>query len=325
MRRREFITLVGGAAAWPAVARAQQSMPVIGFLSGQSPGAFARYADAFRQGLNALGYVEGQNVSIEYRWGEGQPDRLPLLAADLVRRHVAVIAATGGVASGLAAKNVTATIPIVFTSGDDPVSSGLVTSLNRPGGNITGISFFNSELTAKRVALLSELTPAAATLALMVNPNNPEARSQPNDARAAARALGRKLVVVDASTANEIDAAFATLVQYKAGGIVVAGDPSFVNRREQIISLATRHAVPTIYVGRDFITAGGLMSYGNNLADAYRRAAAYTGRILKGDKPGDLPVDQATKFEFVINLRTAKALGLIMPPTLLALADEVIE
>ena len=326
MRRREFLGVLGGGAAWPLTARAQQSaMPVVGFLSGQSPDTFAPYAVAFRQGLQEAGYVVGQNVAIEYRWAEGHVERLPIMAADLVRQQVQVIAATGGVAPARAAKAATTTIPIVFNSGDDPVSAGLVSSLNRPGGNLTGVSWFNVEVVAKRLALLHELVPASTIMGILLNPSNPESAPQTTTALEAARALGRQLIVVNANTTDEIDAAFTALVQQRAGALVVASGPFFVNRRDQIIALAARHAIGTSFSGREPSAAGGLMSYGNNLADAYRRNAIYVGKILKGDKPGELPVDRSTKFELVINLKTAKALGITIPPTLLARADEVIE
>jgi putative ABC transport system substrate-binding protein len=327
LKRREFITLLGGAAAaWPLSARSQQPvMPVIGFLSGQSSRSFVPHLAAFHQGLKQTGYVEGHNVAIEYRWAEGQRDRLPALAADLIQRQVAVISATGGVGSGLAAKAATATIPIVFSSGGDPVKDGLVTSLNRPGGNMTGISWFNAQVTAKRLGLLDELVPGAGTVAMLISPSDPDARTQLADVQDAARVLGRRAVIVNAATTDEIDAAFATLVQQQAAALVVASDPFYLNRRDQIIALAARHAVPAIYSNRDYVTAGGLMSYGNNLPDAYRRNGIYAGRILKGDKPGDLPIDQSTKFELVINLETVKALGLDLPLSLQIRVDEVIE
>jgi ABC-type uncharacterized transport system substrate-binding protein len=327
IRRREFITLLGGAAAaWPLSARAQQPvMPVIGFLSGQSSRSFGPHLAAFHQGLKQTGYVEGHNVAIEYRWAEGQRDRLPALAADLIQRQVAVISATGGVGSGLAAKAATATIPIVFGVGSDPVRLGLVDSINRPGGNMTGISWFNAEVTAKRLGLLDELVPGAGTVAILVNPSDPRATTQQADVQDAARVLGRRAVIVNAATTDEIDAAFAALVQQRAAALVVASNPFYLNRRDQIIALAARHAVPAIYSNRDYVTAGGLMSYGNNLPDAYRRNGIYAGRILKGDKPGDLPVDQSTKFELVINLETVKALGLDLPLSLQIRVDEVIE
>jgi putative ABC transport system substrate-binding protein len=327
MKRREFITLLGSAAVvYPMAARAQQpAMPVVGFLNGQSPGPYAPMAAAFRQGLIEEGHIENRNVAIEYRWAEGRPDRLPALAADFVQRQVAVIVATGGNDAAVAARGATSTIPIIFTLNDDPRKYGLVASLNRPGGNVTGVSWFSAQLGPKRLELLHELVPDAKTVALLLNPNNAESVTQPAELQEAARVLGVELAVLRASTTNEIDTAFSAIIAQHFGALVIAGDAFLQSRRDQIIASAARHAVPTIYVNREMADTGGLMSYGNSLADAYRRAGTYTGRILKGAKPADLPVDQATKFELIINLKTAKALSLNIPPKLLALADEVIE
>ena len=326
MRRREFISLLGGAAAaWPLAARAQRStMPVIGFLSGVSPGPFAQRLAAFRQGLNETGTIEGRNVAIEHRWAEGQYDRLPALATDLVGRRVAVIVAYTNQAA-LEAKAATTTIPIVFLVGADPVKLGLVASLNRPGESITGVSWFGADLVPKQLSLLHELVPNAAVIALLVDLNVADAASQVNEVRAAARTLRLQLVVLNARTASDIDAAFASLVRERAGALVVGAGAFLVSRRDQIIALAARHAIPAVYGFREYSAAAGLISYGNDIPDAFRRAGVYTGRILKGDKPADLPVERTTKFELVINLKTAKALGLTVPNSMQLLADEVIE
>lgn len=329
MRRREFIMLVGGAAAasaWPFAARAQQSaMPVIGFLHSGSPGPLTAQVAAFNQGLMETGYVDGQNVAIEYRWAEGHYDRLPTLASDLVGRKVSILAPAGGIPPALAAKAATTTIPIVFLMGSDPLQAGVVTSLNRPEGNVTGVSFLINSMGTKRLELLSQMAPKASTIGILVNPTNPDAEIETRDAQIAAQALGRKLLVVKASTENDFEAAFATLVAQGAGAFTIGGDPFFDSQRERIIALAARHRMPAIYLLRIYPMAGGLMSYGTSLSDAYRQQGVYVGRILKGIKPADLPVIQPTKFEFVLNLKIAKALGLEVPPSLLTIADDVIE
>jgi putative ABC transport system substrate-binding protein len=326
MQRREFITLLGGTAAWPLVARAQQpALPVIGFLHAGAPAPQANSVAAFRKGLGEAGYVEGRNVAIEYRWAEGQYDRLAGLAADLARRQVAVIFG-GGPPAAAAAKAATTTIPIVFTSGDDPVKSGLVESLNRPGGNVTGVYLFLTGLEARKLGLLRELVPQVKMIAALINPNNSSApETQSRDLQAAARTIGLQIQIFNASSERDIAAAFASIAQLRAGALLVGADVFFSNQREQIVALTARHAIPAIYELREFAAAGGLMSYGTSLADGYRQAGIYTGRALRGDKPADMPVVQPTKFEFVINLKTAKTLGLEFPPGMLAIADEVIE
>jgi putative ABC transport system substrate-binding protein len=325
MRRRDFIAVVAGAAGgWPRGAGAQQpTTPVIGFLSSRSANDSELQVAAFRQALSEAGYVEGRNVAIDYRWADGQYDRLPEMAEHLVGRQVSVIFAGGPAAH--VAKAATTTIPIVFVSGEDPVKFGLVASLNRPGGNITGVSTFNAELGSKRVELLHELVPSAAVIGLLANPNFPGVGPEIGETQAAARAVGCNLLVLNASTESEIDAAFEVLVQQRVGALMVTGDPLFVSRRNQLVALAAQHAMPTIYVQREFAMAGGLIGYGTSLTDAYRQVGIYASRILKGAKPGDLPVVRPTKFDFVINLKTAKSLGLTVPPSLLGRADEVIE
>ena len=326
LKRREFITLLGAAAAWPLVARAQQpAMPVIGFLSSRSPGESADLVAAFRRGLAEGGYVEGQNVSLEFRWGEGRYERLTAYAVELVRRAVTVIVTAGGDPAAQAAKAATATIPIVFVSGSDPVKVGLVASLNRPGGNITGVHMLILGLGAKRLGLLHELMPAANPVGILVNPNFADAQTQLRDVEDAAQSLGLKLVVQKAGTEFEFETAFADLARQKAGAILVIADPFFTSQRVEIAALAARYAMPAVFELREYAAAGGLMSYGPDLADGYRQGGVYAGKILKGQKPAELPVEQPAKLGLVINLKTAKALGLQIPDKLLALADEVIE
>jgi putative ABC transport system substrate-binding protein len=325
MKRREFIAGLG-AAAWPLAARAQQpAIPVIGFLNGQTPAEWAAPVAAFRQGLTEAGFLEGRNVMIEFRWAEGQYDRLPALAADLVRRKVAVVVATGATASALAAKAATAIIPIVFVNGADPVLVGLVGSLNRPGSNVTGVTFLNNSLAAKRAGLLRELSANAGAMGFLVNPHNPSADFEIKDMQTAADKLGLRLIVVAVRAEGDFEPAFATLTSQHADALLIGGDAFFASNAEQIVALAQRLAIPTVYDRREFAAVGGLISYGTNLTEAFRQGGAYAGRVLKGEEPADLPVMQSSRFELVINLKTAKALGLTIPETLLATADEVIQ
>ena len=327
MRRREFIRLVGGSvAAWPLAVRAQQAtMPVIGFLSSVSPQPFANYVAGFRAGLKEAGYIDGRNVTIEFRWAEGHYDRLPEMAAELVRHNVAVLVSTGGEPSVLAAKAATTTIPIVFTTGIDPIRAGIVSSLSRPGGNITGVYLFTSQIESKRLGLLRALVPKAELIAILLNPNNPVATDQVREVQEAASALSQQIHILSANSESEINAAFATVVQLRAAAMLVSSDPFFNSQRDKIIALAARYSIPAIYEWREFALAGGLMSYGTNITDGYRQAGVYAGRILKGEKPADLPVVQSARFELIINLKTAKALGIEVPPNLSAEADEIIE
>jgi putative ABC transport system substrate-binding protein len=326
MNRRAFISLLGGAAAWPMAARAQQAtMPVIGFLHAGTPETAARSVAAFRMGLGETGYVDGRNITIEYYWLEGRYDRLPAVLTDLVSRRVAVIATSGSLPAALAAKAATSTIPIVFAVGDDPVKLGLVASLARPGGNATGINFFVNEIVAKRLTLLHDMVPKAVRIGVIVNPANPQTEIALKELDSAARAIGLAIHIANAGTIREIDAAFEMIVREHADALFLAPDQFLGSRRVQIVTLATRHALPSSYSGRSIVEVGGLMSYGTNTDDAYRQEGVYTGRILKGEKPTDLPVIQSTRLEFIINLSTARALGIDISPTLIALADEVIE
>jgi putative tryptophan/tyrosine transport system substrate-binding protein len=326
MRRREFIAGLGSAAAWPVVARAQQpALPVVGFLNSGTPAEWAHLVAAFNQGLNETGFVGGRNVAIEYRWAQGQYDRLPELAADLVRRQMAVIASTGGVNSTLAVQAATASIPIVFVHGTDPVDDGFVTRLSRPDANLTGINMFSTVLTVKRQELLHQLVPTAPFVAMLVNPTASTTRSEVQTVQGAADKIGQQVRILNVSTDRDIDAAFATIVEQRIGGLMVQSDLFLTSRRDLLVLLTTRHAIPTIFAHREFVTAGGLMSYGTSLTAAYRLAGTYVGRILKGAKAADLPVQQSTTFETVLNLKAAKVLGITFPETLLATADEVIQ
>jgi putative tryptophan/tyrosine transport system substrate-binding protein len=326
MQRREFITLIGGmAATWPPAARAQQPMPVIGFLSSRSPTESASVVAAFREGLQERGYIDGQNVKIEFRWAEGEYNRLPSLASELVKRQVALIAAAGDAVSAMAAKDAASTIPIVFVIGGDPVHFKLVASINRPNGNITGISLISSGLGAKRLGLLHDLVPNAAVIGLLINPDNPNAESERKDVEEAAHTVGQQICVANVKNEPDFEPAFSALVQQRVGGLIVATDPFLLSKRDQLVALAARHKIPTMYQFREFVVAGGLVSYGTNITGAYRQAGEYAGRVLKGEKTADLPVFQQTKLELILNSKTAKSLGLTVPSTLLVFADEVIE
>lgn len=326
MKRRDFLTLLGGAAtAWSAAARAQQALPVIGFINPASPGELAQRAAAFRNGIAEVGFVEGRNVIIEYRWAEGRYDQLPALATDLVHRGVAAIAATGGIAAVRAAQSATSSIPIVFTSGSDPVEAGLVTSLNRPGGNVTGAGLMSTNLVAKRAELLRELMPGAKSIGFLANTNNPSSRFEVGEAETAARVLGLQIRVERAEGERDFARAFASIAQQRTEALLVATDPFFESRRSTLVDLAAQHAIPAIYALREYAVAGGLMTYGGSITDIYRQAGVYVGRILKGEKPADLPVTQPSKFEFVVNMKTAKALRLEVPTSILLRADELIE
>jgi len=323
MRRREFLTLIGAAAAWPLAARAQQTVPVVGFLHPALPAGYAPFIEAFRRGLEEAGFVDGRNVTIEFRWGEDHADRLPALAADLVRRRVAVIVGNGGAA--LAAKDATSTIPIVFSTGSDPIEMGLVASFNRPGGNVTGTVQFNDELVGKRLEMMRELVPGTAVIGLLLDPTSPSAPMRSKAFQGAAARVGQSARILNTESQTQFEAAFAAAARDKVGALVVPNSTLFTNNRELLVTLAARYAIPASYEYREFVTAGGLLSYGSSNADSYRQVGTYAGRILKGEKPADLPVVQPTRFELVINRKTAKTLGLTVPPTLLVAADEVIE